>query len=528
MASISSRRAAFAMGATIALVQVILYPFSPANGFVLLAFVASAVLMIGLAILLRASFLTIVVASFLLLGFLFKAIAYLSFGADLAEPVGGFSGTARQWNMALSFAVAGLLGVAAAIFVASRFPSFVHVEPVLPLKHQLLERIMFGALILLLAVAIGLYGLNQRYMILRIGYPLGIEIDPRLYAVVSFILTWGALLGALALTQWLIDLGQLSYAAVIYVAAAIGFFASVTMGSRAQLILYLIAGLCIVAYRWARVESWQRIIVACCIAGGLFALSLLAVSIERQYAFDGSMSKVERPVPERELSDLSADPPPLAGPLGEDDPDRAPANWDPAKPAASPLPDGGIGDRLKILTDSKHLNLIIHHIRGLIIMRWVGLEGVMTIAGAERELGYDLLARALKEDPAEGSRGIYQRLAGDLYGNVKFFTFLTLPGIIGVAAYSGSLLGTFAFVFCIVLLAHSLEVFAAAMTRNVAVAAVSGVSLAYLIVQMGFPWTLLIFAIELVLATAALGLFRMLVQRLCMRAARRLNANEAD
>ena len=488
------------MIAAVVLFQAILYPFSPADGFVLLAFVASAVLMIGLAVVLRPSFLTIVVASFLLLGFLFKAVAHLVFGADLMEPTGGFSGTAEQWNMALGFATAGLLGVTAAIFVASLFPSFSHVEP-MPLPDQRpVARLLFGALALLFIVAIGLYGLNQRYMILRIGYPLGIDMDPRVYAIAAFILTWGAVLGAMALTQWLIDLDRLSYAAVIYVAGVMGLLASVTMGSRAQLILYVIAGLCIVVCRWRRVENWRRVIVACGVAGGLFVLSLVTVSVERLYAFDDLVVDIER-----QSSEAA---PPQHDVLQTPAPAKAPGD------VAEPVARGGASDWSEVLANPKRLERIIHHIRSLFIMRWVGLEGVMTAAGAERELGSELLAQALVEDPAEGKRGIYQRLSGDIYGKVEFFTFLTLPGLVGLAAYSGSLLAIFAFVFCVILMAHSLEVFAAAMTRNVAVAAVSGVSLAYLIVQMGFPWTLLIFAVELALATAALGLFWMLVQRI--------------
>ena len=79
-------------------------------------------------------------------------------------------------------------------------------------------------------------------------------------------------------------------------------------------------------------------------------------------------------------------------------------------------------------------------------------------------------------------------MSGDRYGQVTFFTFLTLPGVIGIASYSGSLTVIFAFVMCVFLLGHGIETFTARITGNPAAAAVCGVSLAYLTAQMGYPW----------------------------------------
>ena len=147
-------------------------------------------------------------------------------------------------------------------------------------------------------------------------------------------------------------------------------------------------------------------------------------------------------------------------------------------------------------------------------MRWVGLEGVMTTAASEPELSRDLLRRGLKEDPKAGASGIYQQMAGNPYGTVKVFTFLTLPGVIGFASFSGSFLSIFVFVLGTMLAGHFVEWIGWRMTGNVAVGAVSGTSLAYLTVQLGFPWTLFIYAIELCLACAVLGIFLMAMRRL--------------
>jgi hypothetical protein len=110
-------------------------------------------------------------------------------------------------------------------------------------------------------------------------------------------------------------------------------------------------------------------------------------------------------------------------------------------------------------------------------------------------------------------------MSGDRYGQVQTFTFLTLPGVVGFASYSGNILAIFGFMFTIVLAGHFLEWFADFTTGNVATCAVSGVSLAYLTVQIGFPWTLFIYATELGLACAALGIFWVGIRRLNKSAA---------
>jgi hypothetical protein len=166
-----------------------------------------------------------------------------------------------------------------------------------------------------------------------------------------------------------------------------------------------------------------------------------------------------------------------------------------------------LATKFDVVTGKSRLSGVLQQLRSLVLMRWIGLEGVLTAEGAERELGRDLFLRGLTEDPAAGKNGIYQKMSGDPYAKVEVFTFLTLPGIIGIASYSGSTALIFGFVFGTILAGHLVESFAGKVTGNVAVRAVSGVSLAYLTVQMGFPWTLFIYAVELCLACAALGGF---------------------
>jgi hypothetical protein len=456
--------------ATITLFTVVFYamifPFYAGHATTLFMFVASGTLLLGCAAVLHPSFFVVVLASFLTLGFLLKVVAHLTFGAQLIEPVGDFSESPAQWDMALRIVAAGQFGGVASIVLASFIPSHCRSARSDARIQRRLGNILFGALALLIVVATSIYVFNYRFAILRIGYPLGIPIDPRAYAPLAFILTWGALLGGLALTQWLIELERLRYASLILVASFLGFLSSLTMGSRIQFLLYILASICIVLWRRKNVDRWGEIVVALCTASLLFVLSIAVVSIERNYAFQGG----------RQSSSVGRETPTLA-------------------------------TKFEVVTGTGRVSDVLHELRSLVLMRWIGLEGVLTIEGAERELGADLLLRGLTEDPAAGKNGIYQKMSGNFYAEVEEFTFLTLPGIIGFASYSGSIPLIFGFVFGTILAGHLVEFFVLKITGNVAVGAISGVSLAYLTVQMGFPWTLFIYAIELCLACAALGGF---------------------
>ncbi|PPQ13808.1 hypothetical protein CV770_40520 [Bradyrhizobium sp. AC87j1] len=489
-------------------------------------FVSSGALLFGCAVVLHPSFFVIIVASFLTLGFVLKAVAHLTFGAPLIEPVGEFSGSATQWDMALKFATAGQLGGVASFILASFIPSYGRILPSDDAGQRNLGNVLFAALAILIVVATCVYALNHQHSILRIGYPLGMDIHPRVYAVLAFILTWGALLGGLALTQWLIELGRLRYASLIIVASFLGFLSSLTIGSRIQFLLYILASLCILLSRRRDIQRWTEIALALCSAGVLFVLSIAIVSIERNFAFQNSdLIAVQNPtsstaaprvvVGGKDVSERSARLPPSFPKSLSAPPDKPESSL-----TQGPVPDpkrqqylyaapetAAFATKLDVVTSNSRLSGVLQELRSLVLMRWVGLEGVLTAQGAESELGRNLFMQGLTEDPATGKAGIYQTMAGNPYGRVEVFTFLTLPGLIGFASYSGSIPLIFGFAFGTTLIGHLVEWFACRITGNVAVGAVSGVSLAYLAVQMCFPWTLFIYAMELCLACAALGGF---------------------
>jgi hypothetical protein len=511
-----------------------LSPHYTGNHFVLFSFVLSSVLLVVIACTLHPSFFVVALAAFLTLGFLLKTIAHLVFEIALIEPTGGFSGSALQWDTALTFAAAGQFGGAASIAVASLTPSLQRRKSLRLCNSQRLKNILLGTLALLLVIATFIYALNWKYMILRIGYPLGININPKLYAVLAFILTWGALLGSLTLIQWLIGIRHVRYSSLIIVSSFLGFLASVTMGSRAQFILYILVSICILVWQRRDIQYWMEVIVALCLAGLVFVLSIAVVSIERNYAFQGGGPQQQtfssqaarqtfsangnattRASSSSERTTLPSKVLPIADPMTPDS--RAPTINFPSTSifgVQATTEESTLLKKIAVVTEAHRLGGLLYELRSLIVMRWIGLEGVLTTASAKSSLGLGLFMRGLIGDPAAGKDGIYQQMSGDRYGQVEVFTFLTLPGVVGFSSYSGSILVIFGFVFATVLAGHLLEWFAGFTTGNVAACAVSGVSLAYLTVQMGFPWTLFIYGLELALACSALGAFRILIRRM--------------
>lgn len=439
---------------------------------IILWFYASGCAALVVSLAFPSSFFVFLLSLFLFVGFIAKAIANFVYGVALIEPISTFT---SQWDQALTFAASGLSGVCLANLLAALFPSFSNTS--MASGPARLANCVLVAFASLLVISIVVYWANYSFHILRIGYPLGIGIDARVYAVAAFIITWGALVGGLTAVLWLIELRRWPYASLVATATFLGVLAALSMGSRIQLLLYVLAAVAVIVFRRQQVRDWIAIALAMCLAAIVFAGSLAVVSFERTFDFGQTAPSFQSAPPA--LQSLA---PPLASQTTS------------------------LSDKVEAVTrDRFALQGLFHQLRNLAVMRWVGLEGVMTAAANPEQLSFDLFLKVMSEDPAAGSHAIYQKMSGDRYGKVEYYTFLTLPGPIGIGSLSGSPLIVMAFLFALTLLGHLIEWVAARLTQNLATAAVTGVSLAYLTVQMGFPWTLLIYAIELLLSVTFVG-----------------------
>ncbi len=140
----------------------------------------------------------------------------------------------------------------------------------------------------------------------------------------------------------------------------------------------------------------------------------------------------------------------------------------------------------------------------LFLQRWIGLEGVLVFASAP-EPGWKLFARLMAEDPALRMDGSYQRLAGSRYRRDEHFVFMTLPGVIGLAASSGRP----AFVaFCLLVVAGAIwmvEYLGAKVTGSALVGAVAATSLASFTAEMYSPYLAAIWIAEYLCLLLAVG-----------------------
>jgi hypothetical protein len=471
---------------TVGLLYVWLRPLYPGGPMFLLVFLGTSSVLVALTAVTRPSFFITTLALFLSLGFLAKFAVHLGFSAGLIEPVGSFAGSGSEWDIALSFATAGLLGTCAAFVVAARFPTAPRQLPATRSEdfNGFDTRLLCALLLAELASALAVYALNYKFTIMRIGYPVGIALAKPLYGSLAFVIAWGAALGALFLTQRLVDVGRLSHSALIYVASLIGCLASITMGSRIQMLLFVLSATLAVVAQWRSVASWRAIGGALAVSAIVFVLTLGIVSVDRNLAFHSDGRQKETGGPQASIhSDGQTQ---IGGPRATI------AHHEQSQPVMTERRLGGIE----------------YELRTLIIMRWVGLEGVMTTAGARAALGWPLFAAAMREHPAAGTDSIYQHMSGDKYAGVTDYVFLSLPGPAGVASFSGSFLVIAACLFVLTLSGHLIERVAASATHNVASCALVGVSLAYLVVQLNVPWTLFVYVLELLAALGALALLR--------------------
>jgi hypothetical protein len=463
-------------------------PLYQGGAFPLLLFGASAA---GLAVvggLQSGSVYCRLLTLFLCLGFWAKLVAHL-LGATLIEPIGLFDGSATEWDRALIVAAIALGATALAIACCNwldRHRSFAVSADTPRFAYVLIPVFLLSA-----SVAVALFALNARYGILAMGVVPRLKLHPYLYVAVAFIVSWGAMLWLGALTYWMVVHGRIPVHTLFYLAAVEGALAATTMDSRAQMILHVLAVVVVYALGRHRLQwhiATRQWIGIGLVTGALFVASIAAVSIDRT----SRVAAVGNPA---ELAVASVMPF-AATPCSA-------STAIPVSNASLPLSTPSADARLRIMEIE---------LPRLVIMRWIGLEGVMTMTAARGE-GLSLFSDIIKERPEAGNDAIYQRLSNSRYRRMQHFVFLTLPGPVAVLMSSGSMAITVLGMMTLIFAGYAIETFAILWTKNPVASGVSGCALAYLVANMNFPRTLLFFSLMLVCALGMIGVFRMLALR---------------
>jgi hypothetical protein len=148
----------------------------------------------------------------------------------------------------------------------------------------------------------------------------------------------------------------------------------------------------------------------------------------------------------------------------------------------------------------------------LLIDRWVGLEGVLAVVSHEN-LGARLFAKGMLEDPHNGSRSLYQRISRSPYRSYENFIFQTLPGVIAVLYYSGSLAVVFVGMASIAAVLTITEAVIHRFIGNPYFSAVTGLTTAYVICQLAYPYLSIIFILQLWLSIGILCIIQAMFRR---------------
>lgn len=143
----------------------------------------------------------------------------------------------------------------------------------------------------------------------------------------------------------------------------------------------------------------------------------------------------------------------------------------------------------------------------LSVDRWIGAEAVMVSSSLDIT-SIELFYRLMLESPGQGVDGLYQKLSGSNYQAGYGKVFLTLPGFIGLASFSGSALVVFTLSFLAVLVGLLIEkALYFILSDNQVSLSLLGCTLANAICQMNNLYLLIVFLIELVLFIALISLF---------------------
>lgn len=486
------------------------------------------------------------IAAFFALGFWVKLLVHLTTGASFVEPIGLFDGSAAQWDRALWLTAAALLGGSAAraldLWWLRRFAAS-H-DAIVPRVPALFARHRIAVWLLSAIVIVGIIIGNLFGAFAMIGVNMRILLPMRLHVLIAFWLLFGCSAWIALLLSWERALRGPLAPTWILVAAAEALLASISMLSRSVYLFRLFPYLLVLMTRpdiIRRPSPLRAAAGAVLLAGGL-VLSVGASMFTRTWVYPtAKMPPLETTVAKKgeaaRTPGASDDAPPAtpgtaaapdaaakassgsalrSGHESGSEPQPAPdarTTSGEAMPRANsgdgpadPLPATQAARSAPKSAEEREQSLRSqrHQIPSLVLARWVGLEGVLaTTSHANR--GERLFRAMVTEDPAHGVDSVYQRVSRSAYTRQPGFTFLTLAGVVGILASSGSALIAALGLFIVIAALTMLDELALRATGSALVAASVGVGAANIIAQMNFPYNTAVLYSELVVMLIVLG-----------------------
>jgi len=459
-------------------------------------------------------------AIFLFLGFWLKFIVHLVLHYDFVEPVGRFDGSPAIWDRALGAATMGAAGVAAAravhLLICRRIDETGVTVPLawVPFwypRYRLLVWALCGSGAIALFTANYFFAFFQTGINMRLVLPFGLSV----------LFAWASFIGIQLLFALLLDWeGQTKPKNLILLIATIGLLGTaeaVSILSRATTLFLIVAYMTAILLHMSvlRKRLWTTyrwrlpfiLIISLILSLSAVSWIRLLLYVPTDTASTGSDPSVvayygAQKHPKVNSAVVPTDSAGNTSPTVSPDITAAKKVQRVAKPPTWITP-GWVPPALEWpFVVTRQLVL-------LSVDRWIGLEGVLSVASSPEQLGWDLFKRGLTEKASTGINSIYQIISASYYVYDKNLTFLTLPGAIAVLFYSGSGIVVFfgMFFICGILILSEFLVLRLLGSRFMA--AVMAIFMANAICQMNFPYLWFVFVAENL--TALLGFY-------CLRA----------
>jgi hypothetical protein len=453
-------------------------------------------------------------AAFFFLGFWLKLLVHLVADISFIEPIGRFDGSAERWDSALWIIAAAFLGgaLARALDVwrngaAADNAALTPRVPALFVRHRL------AVWTVTMVVTAGFIVWNIFGAFLMIGVTIRTLLPLRLHMLVAFWLLFGSSAWIALLLSWERALRGRLEPSWIFVAAAEGLLASISMLSRSVYLFRLFPYVLVLVTRpdVIRRPGLPRAAVGTMLLTGGLAASVGASIFTRAWIFPPGPLRS----PVASVASARAGGPQAHGAsaAGAATGAATEATKQAAKEAAAEAAKQAAARQREQALFSQR-----RQVPRLLVGRWVGLEGVLATS-SDTGRGAQLFRTMLTEHPSRGVDSVYQRVSRSTYTKQEGFTFLTLAGIVGILASSGSAIVAGLGMFAVIAALTLLDGLALRMTGSALVAASVGVGAANLVAQMNFPYNTAVLFGEMVVMLLIFGaLTRVLPEALLPKA----------
>lgn len=465
--------------AILLLLSLLALPAYPGGIVSFVLFDLSFVAMLVLALPKPRSHVYLFFAGMLFLGFWAKLMLHMASGDNFIEPVGHFYGGAEDWDLALVVASVAAIGVSTARIIQLSLAARSGIKPIsfsarIPTWYTNRRKAVWIASLLAM---LALHLLNFQVAFYQTGVNPRLILPYHLNAPLGWLISIGFALWLAVLVHWEFQSSPRSLASLLIGPVVESFVSSTSALSRSFYVLHSFAYFFAVGTQWAKAHvafSCRKLVTLVVLWTLCFGISLALVQFLRIHVYHLGYQPEFISVPG-------------AGNL-----------FVVTTPTATPTPGAVMSNQIRPM---------VGQLSKLFVDRWIGIESVLAVSSSA-QVGFPLLAEALREDPKKGSAGMYQIISNSGAVISDRFTFGSLPGVVGVLFYSGS----FAIVLCgmmlVTMLMVATERAALRFTGNQFLASVMALGLANVVCQINFPYITAVYIAQLWVAIAFVWLLQ--------------------